>query len=51
MGVDQGRSTNRVHTSCTVYRLAYALFNSENFLVFDTVAISFLVDKYYPIME
>ena len=28
-----------------------ALFRSKNFLDFDTVALSFLFDKYYPIME
>ena len=28
-----------------------ALFSSENILVFGTVALSFLFDKYCPIME
>jgi len=28
-----------------------ALFRSKNFLDFDTVALSFLFDKHYPIME
>jgi hypothetical protein len=28
-----------------------ALFRSKNFLDFDTVALSFLFDKYYLIME
>jgi len=30
---------------------SYALFSSENFLVFETVALLFLFDKYYLIME
>jgi len=30
---------------------AKALFSSENWKVFGTVALSFLFDKHYPIME
>jgi len=31
--------------------LGEALFSSENFLVFKTIALSFLFDKYCPIMK
>jgi len=33
------------------YKLFYALFSSEKISDFGTVSLSFVCDKYYPIMD
>jgi len=40
-----------VHRAPTSYQHSKALFKFKNFLDFDIVALSFLFDKHYPIME
>jgi len=44
-------SSQRLKTILRLFYVARALFSSEKFLFFGTVSLSFVCDKYYPIMN